>query len=400
MLVLGIESASDQCGCALASDGGVVAEARLALPRRHAEALAPQMRFVCEQASVTLGDVDVVAVDCGPGLYTGLRAGLATAKATAAALGVPVVPVGSLEALAFGARPRPGDTVLSVLDARRGEVFWAWYRCVDVPPASPAAARSDTTRLSGASDVDGIPAHRGASGSGATLGVGGGADDWSASGAHSAHAPAGGFTSGDASAPSVRPAGDPDLGTASVSGAASGAASGGGSFVGGLVSLTVPRVGPPAALAAEIARYSLAAASSVGDLGGASIAGAGSAGVASTGAASSSVGSPAGSPIAGAGSAGVAATGATLSPAAAPTHLALPAAELSGDILVVGDGALRYADALAISPRVVMAGPELRFPSPGAVALLGRERALAGGTIPPEQVEALYLRPPDARPQP
>ena len=107
---------------------------------------------------MTLGDVDVVAVDCGPGLYTGLRAGLATAKATAAALGVPVVPVGSLEALAFGARPRPGDTVLSVLDARRGEVFWAWYRCVDVPPASPAAAppawvapRCDTTRLGGAS---------------------------------------------------------------------------------------------------------------------------------------------------------------------------------------------------------------------------------------------------------
>ena len=58
------------------------------------------------------------------------------------------------------------------------------------------------------------------------------------------------------------------------------------------------------------------------------------------------------------------------------------------------------ADVLAGEPRVVMAGPELRFPSPGAVALLGRGRALAGGTIAPEQVEALYLRPPDARPQP
>ena len=186
MLVLGIESASDQSGCALANDGGVVAEARLALPRRHAEALAPQMRFVCEQAGVALGDVDVVAVDCGPGLYTGLRAGLATAKATAAALGVEVVAVGSLEALAFGARPRPGDTVLSVLDARRGEVFWAWYRCV--------AATADPGNA--------------------------------------------------ASAGSVRGAG-------SLPGAAGGPAR----AVGGLVPLSLPQVGAPTALAAEIAGY-------------------------------------------------------------------------------------------------------------------------------------------------
>ena len=256
MLVLGVESASDQCGCALATDGGVVAEARLALPRRHAEALAPQMRFVCEQAGVALGDVDVVAVDCGPGLYTGLRAGIATAKAAAAALGVRVVPVGSLEALAFGARPRPGDTVLSALDARRGEVFWAWYRCVDVDADADAAA---------------------------------------------------------------------------------------GAGVGGLVPLSAPQVGVPAVPAAELASRL----------------------------------------------------------AAPPSAIPLSASDLPrGSILVVGDGALRYADVLVVSPRVVMAGPELRFPSPGAVALLGRERALAGGTIPPEQVEALYLRPPDARPQP
>ena len=84
MLVLGIESAADQCGCALADERGTIAEARLVLPRRHAEALAPQMRFVCEQAGVALGDIEAVAVDCGPGLYTGLRAGLATAKAMAA----------------------------------------------------------------------------------------------------------------------------------------------------------------------------------------------------------------------------------------------------------------------------------------------------------------------------
>ena len=238
MLVLGIESASDQCGCALAAENGVIAEARLALPRRHAEALAPQMKFVCEQAGVALSDVEAVAVDHGPGLYTGLRAGLATAKAAAAALGIGVVPVGSLEALAFGAAvdARPGETVLSVLDARRGEVFWAWYRLAAGSPAAP----------------------------------------------------------------------------------------------GRLVQLSAPQVGPPDDLLAG---------------------------------------------------------------------LASPGDRASGRTVVVGDGALRYADLLAVS-HVVIAGAELRFPSPGAVALLGRQRALAGQTVPPEQVEALYLRSPDAKPQP
>ena len=234
MLILGIESASDQCGCALANETGVIAETRLALPRRHAEALAPQMRFVCEQAGVALADIEAVAVDHGPGLYTGLRAGLATAKAIAAALEIGVVPVGSLEALAYGAAAvaRPGETVLSVLDARRGEVFWAWYR-IAVEPSSR------------------------------------------------------------------------------------------------LVQLSAPQVGPPTDLLAALTS---------GDR---------------------------------------------------PT----------GRTVVVGDGALRHADLLAVD-HVVLAGPELRFPAPASVALLGRRRALADGTVPPEQVDALYLRSPDAQPQP
>ena len=270
MLILGIESASDQCGCALAGADGVLAEARLALPRRHAEALAPQMRFVCEQAGVALGDIDAVAVDHGPGLYTGLRAGLATAKATAAALGIGVVPVGSLEALAHGAAAaaQPGETVLSVLDARRGEVFWAWYRiaAAQSPPAHAHSGRSQTSQ----------------------------------SGDSAAGSSAGG--------PSTR---------STVPGPR-------------LVPLSEPKVGSPA----------------------------------------------------------------DLLPA-----LRSPGENPSGRTVVVGDGALRYADLLATG-NAAIAGPELRFPSPAAVALMGHERALAGGAVPPEQIDALYLRSPDAQPQP
>ena len=78
--------------------------------------------------------------------------------------------------------------------------------------------------------------------------------------------------------------------------------------------------------------------------------------------------------------------------------LTSPGERPGGRTVVVGDGALRHADVLALD-HVVLAGPELRFPSPAAVALLGRRRALADGTVTPEQVDALYLRSPDAQPQ-
>ena len=301
MLVLGIESASDQCGCALATEAGVIAEARLALPRRHAEALAPQMKFVCEQAGVALRDVEAVAVDCGPGLYTGLRAGLATAKATAAALGIGVVPVGSLEALALGAvlDARPGKTVLSVLDARRGEVFWAWYRLAPGSGGEAPSAAADTADRSGTRIAAGH--------------------------------------------------GDVDVDSRGLAGSAA--------ALGRLVQLSAPQVGPPVDLLAGLA--------SPGDRA--------------------------------SGRTVVVGDGA-LRYANLLAGLASPGDRASGRTVVVGDGALRYANLLALS-HVVIAGPELRFPSPGAVALLGRERAVAGQTLPPAQVEALYLRSPDAQPQ-
>ena len=340
MLVLGIESASDQCGCALAAEEGIIAEARLALPRRHAEALAPQMRFVCEQAGVALADIEVVAVDHGPGLYTGLRAGLATAKATAAALGIGVVPVGSLEALAYGATAaaQPGETVLSVLDARRGEVFWAWYRITAArsQPNRPQPAQSQPAQSQPGQCQSGHPqpgqCQSGQSQSGHPE------PGQSQSGQpQPAQSRSGRF--GDSAAGS--PAGDPPR-RFSVPGIR-------------LVQLSEPQVGPPA----------------------------------------------------------------DLLPA-----LGSPGERAGGRTLVVGDGAIRYSELLVAgdlapgdrasvalaseqpalgvlaSGSLIIAGPEWRFPSPAAVALLGRERALAGTTVPPEQVDALYLRSPDAQPQP
>jgi tRNA threonylcarbamoyladenosine biosynthesis protein TsaB len=128
VILLGIESATEVVGAAV-SDGERVASLRVSGRRRHAEILAPAVSAVLERVGLQPADLDVLAVDVGPGLFTGLRVGVAMAKGLAQGLGVGVLEVGSLEVLAAGALDAgwPGS-VLAVVDARRGEVFAARYR--------------------------------------------------------------------------------------------------------------------------------------------------------------------------------------------------------------------------------------------------------------------------------
>jgi tRNA threonylcarbamoyladenosine biosynthesis protein TsaB len=130
VILLALESATPEAGVALATDSGVLATAS-ASGRRHAETLAPAIEFVCRRSGVGLRELDVVAVDIGPGLFTGLRVGVGSAKALAFALGLPVVAVTSLDVIAQSlgsSGATHGRVVIPVVDARRGEVFWARYR--------------------------------------------------------------------------------------------------------------------------------------------------------------------------------------------------------------------------------------------------------------------------------
>lgn len=86
--------------------------------------------FVLDQAGLSMGDLSAVAVDAGPGLFTGMRVGIAAAEALAWALEIPVVGVCSLDVVAMNAS-MSHDTVAVALDARRGEVYWALYRTAD-----------------------------------------------------------------------------------------------------------------------------------------------------------------------------------------------------------------------------------------------------------------------------
>jgi tRNA threonylcarbamoyladenosine biosynthesis protein TsaB len=136
VLILAIETSTRQVGVALAETGGapgddagvrVLASVTTARESRHAESLAPAVSYVCATAGVTPARLGALVVGLGPGLFTGLRVGVATAQAMALALGVPGVGVSSLDVVAHGLAvvDRP---VVVAMDARRGELFWAPYR--------------------------------------------------------------------------------------------------------------------------------------------------------------------------------------------------------------------------------------------------------------------------------
>jgi len=129
MLILGIDTVTEQISVALGGHEGVIACFEVARGRRHAEILTPAIDFVSAQADIGLDELGLVAVDVGPGLFTGMRVGLAAAKALAFALRVPMIGISSLDLLAFPHR-LSDRVVVPVIDARKGEVFYAMYRQV------------------------------------------------------------------------------------------------------------------------------------------------------------------------------------------------------------------------------------------------------------------------------
>ena len=119
-MILGLTSSTAAVGVAIADDGKLLAHHHGVTDRRHAEELTPMLTAALSEAGIGIADIDRFAADIGPGRFTGLRVGLATARALALAVGRPVVGISSLELLAAGQEHRP---VTAVIDARRNEVF-------------------------------------------------------------------------------------------------------------------------------------------------------------------------------------------------------------------------------------------------------------------------------------
>ena len=130
-------------------------------PRAHAEQLTPNVLGALADAGLSMADLEAVVVGCGPGPFTGLRVGMATAAAYGHALGLPVFGVCSLDAIGVDTA---GDALV-VTDARRREVYWARYRDgvrVDGPAVNaPADVPADASAVAGSPEhaaLFGLPA--------------------------------------------------------------------------------------------------------------------------------------------------------------------------------------------------------------------------------------------------
>lgn len=127
---LSIDTSSDLASLALSHDGELRAEISWLCRRNQTAELLPTLDRLLAQAGITKGDLTAVFVSIGPGMYSGLRVGIATAQGLAFALKLPATGVGRLEldALAFAASDRP---IVPLHTAGRGELAWAVYEAAD-----------------------------------------------------------------------------------------------------------------------------------------------------------------------------------------------------------------------------------------------------------------------------
>lgn len=127
MKVLALETSGTMGGVAIMdSEAGLLAESRINVKAvSHSERLMNEVHVTLQKCGLTIRDIDALAVAVGPGSFTGLRIGVASAKGLAFITRMPVVGVSSLEALAWSV----GGLVAPMFDARRSEVYCGVYRC-------------------------------------------------------------------------------------------------------------------------------------------------------------------------------------------------------------------------------------------------------------------------------
>ena len=117
MLILGIETATQQVSVAIGGHEGVLGMFEVSRGRRHAETLTPAIEFLCRQTDIEIAEFGAIAVDVGPGLFTGMRVGIATAKALAHGLGIPIAGIATAEALLAAADSGAGEQAVLLLPA-------------------------------------------------------------------------------------------------------------------------------------------------------------------------------------------------------------------------------------------------------------------------------------------
>jgi len=127
LLTLAIDTATKVCSVALCRDGELLAEYNIHMGMTHSEGLLPQLEQLLKRTNTKKQDIDLIAVSMGPGSFTGLRIGLATAEAMAYSWQCLLHGVDTLKALAYNI-PLEGFLLSPVLDAQKGNYYQALYQ--------------------------------------------------------------------------------------------------------------------------------------------------------------------------------------------------------------------------------------------------------------------------------
>ena len=127
MKIIGIESSSLVASAAVWEDEKLLAEYTVDHKKTHSQTLLPMLEEICRMTECGMKTVDAVAVSAGPGSFTGLRIGAATAKGLGLALDIPLIAVPTLDATAWGLFGVK-DLICPIMDAKRGQVYTGIYR--------------------------------------------------------------------------------------------------------------------------------------------------------------------------------------------------------------------------------------------------------------------------------
>ena len=130
MYILGIETATTTGGLALMDDKGLISEYALNVRATHTTRLMPALDQILKDSSIGKDQLNGIAISIGPGSFTGLRIGLATAKGLAMGLEIPLVGVSTLDALARNV-PYAKYQICPILDAKKKEIYAAIFRYED-----------------------------------------------------------------------------------------------------------------------------------------------------------------------------------------------------------------------------------------------------------------------------
>jgi tRNA threonylcarbamoyladenosine biosynthesis protein TsaB len=166
VIVVGIDTATPQVSVAMGTETAILGRVQIAGKARQ-ESVTPALEQLLAWTGTDLGQVGGFAVGIGPGLFTGLRVGVETAKTLAQVTGAPLIAVPSIDALAYAVR-HTERTIVAVIDGRRKEVFAALYRPVPggvVRLTEPAVQRPEAL----AADLEAAPGEVLAVGDGAIL---------------------------------------------------------------------------------------------------------------------------------------------------------------------------------------------------------------------------------------